>query len=297
MIPAALGAAALLSGWLWAALDRRVTALPRGMLRVAPLALLAGALLTTDPFVLRKLVGRLAMPPAWLWGALYLWSLGALRAGARRTAAGLAALWLLLTLSGNDLLTRAIVRSLEAPYLNLPADTRFDVAYVLGGGSQVGPDARPTLGPSGDRIRQAARLFHDGRAPLLVTAGTAVGGFMQAVPRDLGAETAALWTEMGVPASAIVRLEGPRTTGEEMALLAREAPARGWQRVAVVTSAWHLRRALRHAAHHGLHATPVPADFRGGHPQWTLVSLAPSATSLYVLRLALWEYLATLVSP
>lgn len=296
-MPAALGAAALLAGWAWAALGRRTSPFVRGALRVLPFFLLTGALLTSDPFVLRKLVGRLAMPPAWLWVALYGWSVASLYAGARRTAAGLAALWLVLTLSGNDLLTRAIVRSLEAPYLNLPADTRFDAAYVLGGGSQVGPDGRPTMGPSGDRIRQAARLFRDGRAPLLVTAGTAVGGFMQAVPRDLGAETAALWAELGVPSSAILRLEGPRTTGEEMAMLAREAHARGWQRVAVVTSAWHLRRALRHATHHGLHASPVPADFRGGHPQWTVVSLAPSATSLYVLRLALWEYLATLVSP
>ena len=110
----------------------------------------------------------------------------------------------------------------------------------------------------------------------------------------MSAEAASLWRAMGVPADAIVQLAGPRNTTEEMAALADAARARGWARVGLVTSAWHLRRTVRHARAAGLDFVPLPADYRGRVPVVNLASALPSGHGFYLVRVALWEHLGAL---
>ncbi|MCU0792951.1 MAG: YdcF family protein [Opitutaceae bacterium] len=67
--------------------------------------------------------------------------------------------------------------------------------------------------------------------------------------------------ELGFPRERIVEVDTPRDTAEEVAALALLA---GADRVALVTSAWHLPRAMRLAEGAGLNALPCPADYLGG---------------------------------
>ena len=101
-------------------------------------------------------------------------------------------------------------------------------------------------------------------------------------------ETRMIWKELGIPESSIVMLPGENTE-EEMQSLKKLVAERGWRRVGLVTSAWHLPRALNLAQRRGLQLTPLPADFRGTLPSFSMPNLAPQADALANSTLALNE--------
>jgi uncharacterized SAM-binding protein YcdF (DUF218 family) len=124
-------------------------------------------------------------------------------------------------------------------------------AMVLGA-AVVDPPYRPAaddvadaaLVLSGDvdylRIRHAAALQTRGRVKLLMVTGAGVGG-------DSGRELAKQAQRLGVPADAILVEERSTTTRENLLNAAPIVRERGWTRLALVTSASHMGRALRAA--------------------------------------------------
>jgi uncharacterized SAM-binding protein YcdF (DUF218 family) len=67
--------------------------------------------------------------------------------------------------------------------------------------------------------------------------------------------------ELGFPRTRVVEINTARDTAEETAALAQLA---GRKPVALVTSAWHLPRAMQLATASSLNALPCPADYLGG---------------------------------
>jgi uncharacterized SAM-binding protein YcdF (DUF218 family) len=140
---------------------------------------------------------------------------------------------------------------------------------------------------AGDRVLVGARLFLDGHTPCLVTSGSRAANAAH-YARSPCDETKAIWMDLGIPESKIVTLPGENTE-DEMQSLRRLVDGRGWDRVGLVTSAWHLPRALNLARRHGLQLTPLPADFRGVLPSPSMPYLAPQADALANSTLALNE--------
>lgn len=70
--------------------------------------------------------------------------------------------------------------------------------------------------------------------------------------------------ELGYPRERIVEIDTARDTAEETLALRLLA---GDERVALVTSAWHLPRAMKLAAGEGLDAFPCPADYLAGRDE------------------------------
>lgn len=69
-----------------------------------------------------------------------------------------------------------------------------------------------------------------------------------------------------------------------------------WKRLGLVTSAWHMHRAMRLAGNHGIPLEPLPADFRGSDVQWNTWSLiVPSGSGFFNCQTACKEILAGLV--
>ncbi len=62
-------------------------------------------------------------------------------------------------------------------------------------------------------------------------------------------------------------------------------------RVGLISSAWHLRRALRLAARHDFDPVPLPADFRGRVEWFGAYSLIPSGGGAYDIHQACSEFL------
>jgi len=115
-----------------------------------------------------------------------------------------------------------------------PAGATYDAIVVLG--CKVGRDGRamPALAR---RAREGARLWREGRAPLLVL----TGGVGTHPPSEAQASRA-IAVAMGVPEDAIV-LEERSTSTDENARFAREMfPG---ERVLVVTDGFHAVRARR----------------------------------------------------
>ncbi|MCG8421141.1 MAG: YdcF family protein [Proteobacteria bacterium] len=248
------------------------------------------AALATAPsaLVVEKLLARLIFPTGLLWlgGFVLAWWL--LLRGRRRAAIAVLCGWMLYSLAGNSWVGHAMLSWLEAGYRPPAAPVRFDAVIALGGSTDLTPWGQPQLSLSGDRLRVAAELYHRKRAFVLVCTGSSIAGLRQANQRDLAAEAARLWIDMGVPETAIVKVPGPHNTRAEIAALTRLAGERGWQRIGLVTSAWHLRRAMRLAGRHGLDAVPIPADVRGHMPLPSVVGVVPSGAGFYGVQIA-WK--------
>ncbi len=252
-------------------------------------ALVVAALGAPSGLVLSKTVGRAALPLGLFWLALVVRALWLLVDGAR-AAARAVALVVVVTLLGNEPLGRWLCAVLEAPYRADPFDNApFDAVIVLGGGAQPAPHEAYELGPSGDRIFLGARLWTARLTPLLVTTGTPIAGFSHGF--DSRAATTRLWRDLGIPAEAIVAVADTRTTSEEAAACARLVRERGWKRVGLVTSAWHMRRAHGLFRRAGVDVVPLAADHQGT-PTWDgLYSLVPTGSGAWAQQKAAWEWL------
>ncbi len=246
---------------------------------------------TAGPFELRKTVGLLAMPLGLLWigsGALAV-TLG--RRERRRAAVGAWLVFLGLAAVGSVPLGTVAARFLEQPYVGQSPlqGEPFEVVVVLSGGLSVRPDGNVALGSSGERVMLGMQLFLRGKTQLLVATGPEVRCDRKTV--SVAAATCAYWHSVGVPAGSTLALTGPRTTGEEIERIAAEARKRGWNRIGLVTSAWHLRRAMRLAERAGLPMTPLAADRLGTFSNAGLRLIVPQAEGVMKNQSVCWELL------
>jgi len=131
---------------------------------------------------------------------------------------------------------------------------------LLGGGVSPATVARPwpDLGEASDRVWQAARLWHAGRAPLIL----ASGGHDPATHTQSEAEAMRLVLRaLGVPDSAIVLETRSRNTRQNASDSAAILAERNIRRVLLVTSASHMARSVSHFRAAGLEVAPVATDF------------------------------------
>ena len=205
--------------------------------------------------------------------------------------------FLLLSISGNSFIANWLAQTREAPYLNIdPMKMEpYDVVFVLGGGTSTKPDGRSQLTSTGDRIATAARLFHAGKIKHIICTGNQS---FRSTEKDLHPheEAAIILQELKVPPSAIEKMTGLNTS-EEIQNIAK------WQeanpnpgRVGILTSTWHLKRAMRLSETEGVIADPIPADALSGPFRPNPSLLIPSARNLMVTQIMLKEYLADFVA-
>ncbi len=201
--------------------------------------------------------------------------------------------FLLLTTGGNYFVQRALVTSLEAEYqsLNSLEGQPFDVLIVLGGGSDNKPNGHPQLMRGGERVAVAAEMYHAGKVGKIVATGQN-SVRLDEKDQDPCEETKQILIELKVPESAIVTLKGINTSEEAVAArqwidgLAGEKPLR----IGLVTSAWHLKRAMALFLRNGIQVEPVPADFFSSPFRPTASMIVPSSENLEIVSITLHEY-------
>jgi uncharacterized SAM-binding protein YcdF (DUF218 family) len=97
---------------------------------------------------------------------------------------------------------------------------------------------------------------------------------------------------VGIPDSAILVVPEPCwTTRDEVKAYARLRAERGWKRMALLSSASHLPRAMAFAEKAGLECTPLGADRLVHSRPFQLQYLVPQAEALDVLQRTCWEFL------
>jgi uncharacterized SAM-binding protein YcdF (DUF218 family) len=188
----------------------------------------------------------------------------------------LAVLWICsLPVTGDGL-----IRLLERRYPVIPVAEAgpADAIIVLGG--ILGPAHRagtiPNWTESVERFEAAVALMAANRAPQLVFTG-ARRSWLDGETTE-GEELRKLAVARGVPAEKILVTRFIDNTATEAAAVAERVKAGRLQRVILVTTAWHMPRAVYLFRKAGVECIPFPVDFRAdaGRP-WGWSDFVPSA--------------------
>ncbi len=212
----------------------------------------------------------------------------------------LLALVLLLT-TGNDRVSNYLMKSLEWQYLPDRELPTADAIVVLGGitYSVAYPRVLPDLNERGDRLIYAAKLYKDGKAPVILLSGGRYGSD-ESEAKDLKQ----LLELMGIPSEAILQ-EGKSFNTHENAIFTQKIlDEQGIKNILLVTSAFHIPRALKIFQHLGIDAIPAPTDYfvseyelqeRDFSIESTIFSLIPNTKSLDRTTTVIKEYIGTIV--
>lgn len=250
-----------------------------------------------DPFILLKFLGSAALPPASMVAGLLLAGLLALL-GRRKLARAVAVLAMLETAVLSlppiaDTLIAPLERQARAA-AQKAAPCCYEAIVVLGGGISPAippwlPD--PDLAAGADRLWHAARLFRRGVAPKIIVSGGDSLARYGGVPSQ--SETVAMarfLEDLGVPPSAIVSETQSMNTRDNIRLvraMVQDKP------VALVTSGYHMPRALQLAARAGLNVAAFPTDWTApwqARAYWD--NWMPTGSAQELSSRAIWEYLA-----
>jgi uncharacterized SAM-binding protein YcdF (DUF218 family) len=155
---------------------------------------------------------------------------------------------------------------LEAPYSEQPPSDNVQAIVVLS--SSVvppnGPREEYILGPGTYvRCKYAAWLYHERfHVPILASGhGAAERPYSAIMKRALQAE--------GVPEAMIWTEDESRSTFENALFSTQMLRARNIHRIALVTEAYHMRRAEASFRRQGIDVVPAPCEFRRVfHPSW-----------------------------
>ncbi len=150
---------------------------------------------------------------------------------------------------------------LESQFPPLAVDTlpNAQAIVVLGGAMRPAQKAGqvPDLRESADRVWHAARLFHAGKAPLILLSGGS-GRDVRANPE--AAAMRAFLADLGVASNAMV-LEGQSSNTRQNAQFTADLlRPQGVNHILLVTSALHMRRAVALFEAQGFAVTPAATD-------------------------------------
>lgn len=211
---------------------------------------------------------------------------------------------LLIWLGGNGWVTGALVKSLEWQYLPPAEMPEAQAIVILGGGTVPAKYPRPSVevDDAGDRFIYGARLYREGKAPVvLVTGNHLPWSFAQ---EDATQGMVDLLMFMGVPEEVILREDESVNTYENALFTRQMLEPMGVNRILLVTSAMHMPRSVALFEKQGFEVIPAPTDFiitkydenlpfSQVWPNY-LFSIFPSADNLNKTSLALKEYIGIL---
>jgi uncharacterized SAM-binding protein YcdF (DUF218 family) len=205
-----------------------------------------------------------ADPIAWFWFALLAAALILLLGHRRKLGWLLLGIVLLASLSEALRFSDWLIVDLERPYLRkeVSPPVPADAVIVLGGYAH--PSTNNYCGiqfnEAADRLITGIALVRDRKGRVLVLSGGGRGDPPMPVEAQAAAHWIRSWNLVAVP----VEFLGPCGDTHDEALHASMlVRTNGWKNIILVTSAWHMRRALATFQKVGLDAIPVAADFRG----------------------------------
>ena len=235
-------------------------------------------------FFIGKVIALITQPLAWVAALLLL---GLVRSRPGRGGRGRGLLWgalFLLAALGWQPLPDLILRRLEAQYPELPlqADLRSYVGMVvLGGALEEGYIAQshqqPQLRDGAERmLASATALQRNPHLRLLFTGGE--GTLFGQGPSE-AVRARAFYDSLGVSSARVTYEDASRTTFENAVLSAQLSGVDRSQPWLLVTSAWHMPRAMATFAKAGWTVSAYPVDYRTGDATpWTEYSLREGVT-------------------
>jgi uncharacterized SAM-binding protein YcdF (DUF218 family) len=251
-----------------------------------------------DMFAFLKTLTILVLPPASLAAGMLAGLLLAI-VGLRRLGKFIAALAIAQAVAMSlppvaDALVMPLQDEARAAAAQAPVCC-YDAIMVLGGGlTPAAPPilAEPDLDEAADHIWYAAKLYRRGIAPRVIVSGGSLLAASGAATTEAEAMRLFL-VDLGVPSEAIVSDGEALNTMENIRNVRRMV---GEARVALVTSAYHMPRALQLAGRGKLNVGAFPTDWHLPpelRPWWD--NWIPSIGAMAWSNIALREHLAMLL--
>ncbi|HAF61021.1 MAG TPA: hypothetical protein DCK95_01695 [Anaerolineaceae bacterium] len=207
--------------------------------------------------------------------------------------------FLILWACSTDPVSKALTQSLEWQYSYPDTVPEADAIIVLGGGTEAANPPRTfvEVNSAGDRVFAAAKLYREGKAPILLLSGGNIEWLhdSNSTPADQMAE---MLSFLGVPSSAMILENTSRNTYENVLNAKEIITKKGYEKILLVTSAIHMPRSMKLFEKQGIDVIPIPVDYSIVENQQeqdsfldNLLGLIPSASNLSMTTNALKEYL------
>ena len=233
-----------------------------------------GGFISTSALILLFVVGMVAVAALQRWDVVL------------PLAAACAAVFVLI---GNGFLARLLARSLQEPAFFRKPEIFGGVSAIilLGDGNIVEPNSGEALPRwlAYSRIERACELYRS-----VIAAGASCQVIVTGDDSsDLGAAKEPVYVQrlraLGVPAGDI-HVEGKgRNTYRQAELTSEILKAERYDRVFMVTSGLHMKRALRYFLHFGVSALPVASDYVSVN-----LTLLPLGSNFAISDIALHQY-------
>lgn len=208
----------------------------------------------------------------------------------KKIALALVLLTMLFYWSTTSFVADSLIRSLESRYTP-PSTVNGDVIVLLGGGATMDT---PNLGGQGhlssyaaNRLLTAVQLYNKYHLPIVISGGK--------VLENTGTEAEIarhILLTLGIPDNQILVENQSRNTTENAQLTKKIMEQHDLRHPILVTSAFHMPRAVLQFEKAGLVVTAYPADYQTNvHGNITAFDFVPSSGALQNLSLATKEYI------
>lgn len=244
-----------------------------------------------------KIISQLAEPISLalmaLGLALVLRLVGWVRVGRSLTATTIVALWLAAT----PLVSGWSIQTLERQYPPVAIEDMpvRDVGILLGGtlSQPLPPRKYLEMSDAVDRVWHAARLYRAGKIKhVLIAAGNVSWHETVASEAEL---IRGLLLDWNVPAEAVSIEKRSRTTRENAVNVKPFLAEHSWQSLVLITSGWHMPRAIAVFRKAGVEVTPSSTDVQvAGTQRFGPIVLLPNARALAQTTRAFREWMGIL---
>lgn len=216
-------------------------------------------------------------------------------------------------ITGNKLPGAFLIHNLEQAYPAYNGAEKADAIVVLGGGTVTKSSPRQIVevNGAGDRIFYAAQLYREGKAPKILLGGSYIRWRDGEVLSEDGISSPASEMKelmagfLGIPETDLIIQDRSVNTAEEAADDAVILKEQGLNKILLVTSATHMRRAVPLFKKQGLEVIPAPTDYSFSDQEWqnmlnfdlatAYTFILPSISNMSTLENALKEYIGYFV--
>ncbi len=203
-----------------------------------------------------------------------------------------------LSLFGSTRISAHLLAAMEQPYAGQGLDKVPVVDAIVMLGAGLSPSGEEAAGfhlyeGEANRIATTLELIKRGRARAVV-----IGGGGAPSPGRSDSHYVTNWiSRLNLGPAELIALPAAADTREEALLAQAVCRQRGWKRIIVVTSGYHMKRAEAVYQRLGLDVVPVAGDFPGltGAASRYLFDPVPSLPSIELLSLYLHERVGWIV--
>ncbi len=220
--------------------------------------------------------------------------IGRRHAGALMITVAVAILWT----ASMPVFSDAFFKTLESRYPPVAVDVSpmADAIVLLGGvvGTPEPPRLSADLGSSVDRVLHTARLYRAGKVRKVIVSGGYIPWMGSSAPE--AAFLRDLLVEWGVAVEDVIIESASKTTYENAVFTRKLLKEHSLDRVLLVTSAFHMRRAFATFLSVGAEVVPSPTDIEVVlHEQHSILDWLPDTVALDRTTRAMKEYLGFFV--